>query len=90
MSLKAFIQQENKMHALFNAKLGGNPMYPEDTDLLLDRHKEELAQRIASALSPEALTCDGELRGAPLRARARLLNTAKAELEALGVTVPAY
>jgi len=90
MSLKAFIQQENQMHMMFNRKAGGQPVYPEDTDLLLDRHKEELAGRIASALSPEALTCDGELRGAQLRARAKLLHKAKADLEALGVVVPAY
>lgn len=90
MSLKAFIQQENQMHMMFNRKANGQPLYPEDTDLLLDRHKEELAGRVASALSPECLTCDGEVRGAQLRAKAARLYKAKAELEALGVVVPAY
>ncbi len=86
MSLKAFIKQENQMHMMFNRKANGQPLYPEDTDLLLDRHKQELADRLASALSPENLCCDGELRGAPLRAKAKLLNTAKADLVAMGVT----
>jgi len=86
MSLKQFIQQENQMHILWNKKAGGQPLYPEDTDLLLDRHKKELADRLASALSPENLCCDGELRGAPLRRKAKLLNGAKAELVAMGVT----
>lgn len=87
MTLLAFIKQENRVNALFNTQCkDGAPMYPEDTDLLLDRHKKELADRLASALSPEALTCDGELRGAKLRAKANMLNKAKAELAAMGVT----
>ena len=86
MSLLAFIKQENRMHILFDSKCNGQPLYPEDTDLLLDRHKTELADRLASALSPENLCCDGELRGAKLRAKAKLLNGAKAELAAMGVT----
>jgi hypothetical protein len=86
MSLKAFIKQENQMHILWNRKADGKPLYPEDTDLLLERHKKELADRLASALSPENLCCDGELRGAKLHAKARLLNGAKADLVAMGVT----
>lgn len=86
MSLLKFIQQENEMHILFDRKAAGKPLYPEDTDLLLDRHKKELADQLASSLSPENLTCDGELRGAKLRAKANMLNKAKAELVAMGVT----
>lgn len=84
MSLKKFIQQENRISILFSKDK--QPKYPEDTDLLLERHKKELADRLASALSPESLTCDGELRGAKLQAKARMLNAAKAELAAMGVT----
>jgi hypothetical protein len=87
MTLKAFIKQENQMHAMFGRMgLKPGPLYPEDTDLLLDRHKAELADRLASALSPENLCCDGELRGAPLRAKTKLLQGAKADLVAMGVT----
>lgn len=83
MSLLAFIKQENQVSMLFSKDK--QPKYPEDIDLLLPRHKEELTQRVASALSPEALTCDGELRGARLQAKARMLHKAKAELVAMGM-----
>lgn len=86
MSLKQFIKQENFTAQFFSSKSGGQPVYPEDTDLLLDRHKKELADRLACALSPENLTCDGELRGAKLRAKAKMLHAAKADLQAMGVT----
>ena len=88
MSLKKFIAQENMMIAMFPRD--GQPKYPEDTSKLTGPQKQTLADRLATSLSPECLTCDGELRGAKLRARANLLHKAKAELEALGVTVPAY
>jgi hypothetical protein len=83
MSLLTFIKQENQVSMLFSKDK--QPKYPEDTDLLLPRHLEELTQRVASALSPECLTCDGELRGAKLRAKANMLNKAKAELVARGM-----
>lgn len=82
MSLKRFIKDENQMASFFRK---GAPAYPEDPDLLLPRHKQELADRLAGALSPENLTCDGELRGAKLQARTKLLHGAKADLVAMGV-----
>jgi len=82
MSLKKFIAQQNRVTAMFN----GDPnavVYPEDTSKLTTAHKQQLAQGLLSALSPENLCCDGELRGAELRAKSNLLNKAKADLEAL-------
>lgn len=87
MSLKKFIQQENFTLQFFSSSKEA-PM-PENPKLLTEEQKKRLADRVSSALSPEVLTCDGELRGSKLMARARMLNKAKAELEALGVTVPA-
>ena len=86
MSLKKFIKQENQMTALFNRDPNA-VVYPEDTGLLTPQHKRQLADQLLSALSPENLCCDGELRGAKLRAKAKLLNQAKADLEALGQKV---
>ena len=86
MSLKKFIAQENRVAELW-AK--GNPawtVFPAVADLTSE-HKKELANRLLSGLSPENLCCDGELRGAKLRAKAALLNQAKADLEALGQKV---
>jgi hypothetical protein len=86
MSLKKFIAQENQVTAMWN----NDPdavVYPEDTGKLTTAHKQQLAQRLLSALSPENLCCDGELRGAKLRAKSNLLNKAKADLEAMGQKV---
>ncbi len=88
MSLKKFIAQENMMITMFPRD--GEEKYPEDTKQLTTPQKCQLAIRLSSALSPEALTCDGELRGAKLIAKSKSLNKAKQELEALGVQVPAY
>jgi len=87
MSLKKFIKQENRVAELWGK---GNPawtVFPEKIADLTAEHKKQLASRLLSALSPENLCCDGELRGAKLRAKANLLNKAKADLEALGQKV---
>jgi hypothetical protein len=86
MSLKQFIAQENRVTALFNRDPNAM-VFPEDTKLLTTEHKQRLAMRLLSALSPENLCCDGELRGAKLRAKSNMLNKAKSELEALGQKV---
>lgn len=85
MSLKKFIAQENTMTSMF-----GRPewtVFPTKPADLTAAHKLELAQKLLGALSPENLCCDGELRGAKLRAKATLLNNAKRDLEALGQKV---
>lgn len=84
MSLKAFIAQENATISLFGGGEEPYPVNPKDLSLL---QKSRLAIRLSSALSPEALTCDGELRGAKLIAKSKRLQKAKQELEDLGVTV---
>jgi hypothetical protein len=81
MSLAKFIEQENRVIRIFSL---GEKEY--DAKNLSEADKQRLGTRVASALSPEALTCDGELRGAKLQAKAKMLRAAKADLEALGVT----
>ena len=88
MSLKKFIEQENMMIAMF--PIAGEAKYPEDTSKLTGPQKTTLANRLSSSLSPECLTCDGELRGAKLKAKSAMLQKAKADLESLGVVVPTY
>jgi hypothetical protein len=83
MSLKKFIQQQNKFAAFFPTE----PVYPEKTADLTAEQKKQLADCLLSCLSPESLTCDGELRGAKLISKARMLNQAKADLEAMGQKV---
>lgn len=45
--------------------------------------KTELLERLEGELSPENLTCDGELSASEVRAKAKVLNGAKAYLESL-------
>lgn len=83
MSLTAYISQRNRINTMFGQML-------LDHNNLTAEDKAALARQLESDLSPESLTCDGELRGAPLRAKAALLNKAKSQLEALGQKVSAY
>jgi hypothetical protein len=85
MSLLKFIKQENAMAAFFNDEL-----YPEKFADLTEEQKTRLGVRIDSALSPECLTCDGELRGAKLKSKSAMLQKAKAEFIALGGKMPVY
>ena len=83
MSLAAFISQRNRIRTMFGEML-------LDHNNLTAADKQSLALDLQSALSPESLTCDGELRGAKLTAKAAMLNKARTELEAMGVNVSAY
>ena len=85
MSLKKYILEQNLV-----ATWCKQPMLPEDPKLLTAEQKTQLGQRLSSDLSPEALTCDGERRGAKLQARVKLLAAERKDLEALGVTVTVY
>ena len=94
MSLKAFIKQQND-YAEFMAKFASRatplPTYPLSPAQLTGEQRVALARRLSCSLSPENLCCDGELRGAKLQAKSRLLYKAKEELEGLmGQAIPAY
>ena len=82
-NLTKYIENQNRFATLFKSK-------QYDADNLSSDDLKALADRLASDLSPEALTCDGELRGARLITKARFLNSVKADLEAKGVTVSDY
>lgn len=61
-NLQAYLDQHNRWQGIF-----GNPplQYPQD--------REEILADLENLLSPENLTCDGELRGPALEKRARFL-----------------
>ena len=73
--LPTYLKQENRFRAIFDE-------VPLGTDSMDDRRL--LRIRLEAALSPENLTCDGELRGAPLRRKAKLLMGALCDLDQLG------
>lgn len=75
-ALAAFIDRQNALARLFKSK-----EYSVDNLTAADR--AELLQALETQLSPENLSCDGELRGKALKDKAAVLNGAKAALEAL-------
>ena len=76
-NLTAFVAQTNLNVRLFGGKqLDVNSLTPADREQLLDA--------LNGALSPENLSCDGELRGRALQQKSSMLNGALRELRALG------
>jgi hypothetical protein len=81
MSLKQFIEQENKMRAFFKET-------PLDADKLTQEDATKLFQRLDSNMSPEHLHADGERKPADARRLAKMYTQAFADLRAKGFAVP--
>lgn len=60
-----------------------------DVNNLSAQQVRELLDQIETDLSPEILTCDGELRGAKLKAKQNMILGARKELEAMDREIPA-
>ncbi|HSX23300.1 MAG TPA: hypothetical protein VLE97_11055 [Gaiellaceae bacterium] len=75
-NLAAFVAQQNLRASVF----GGKQL---DAKNLSADDRAKLADALDSALSPENLCCDGELRGRALQQKSRMLNGALRELQAL-------
>ena len=73
---KQYVEQRNFYNKPFNKPL-------LDADALTSQQVAELLDCLEGDLSPENLTCDGELRGAALKKKATMLNGAKRELTAI-------
>jgi hypothetical protein len=80
-ALEQFVKQRNA----FNKMFGSKPL-----DLTVAADRQRIADIIDSSLSPENLTCDGELSRAQVNARYRELTRVAAELKALDPTVNFY
>ena len=78
-SLKAYVDQKNQWNAIFGSK-----------PLVIGRDNQRIAEMIDGDLSPENLTCDGELPRSQVQARYRQLNAAAQELRSLDPTVKFY
>ncbi len=79
--LTDFVEQENRWGAIFN--------HPP-LSLAIAKDRQEIAGRIDSQLSPENLTCDGELRGEAVRRKYKMLTTAAAQLLKVDPAVTFY
>jgi hypothetical protein len=79
--LNAYIAKTNKWNAIFKS-----------TQYSLETHadRQRLADRIDSELSPENLTCDGELPRNVVQAKYRELTTAARQLKQLDPAVKFY
>lgn len=71
--LSSYIAQRNTWAEIFN-----RPVL--DAKNLTPRQMQDLLRSLDADLSPENLTCDGELRGAQLRTKERMLKGAKGDL----------
>lgn len=72
-ALQAYIDQQNKWNSLFS---GNKVVYEINTA----KGREFVARNIDSALSPENLSCDGELPRAEVNRRYRALTAAARDL----------
>ena len=80
-TLQAYVERENKFAALFGSK----PL-----SLLNAQDRQRIADKIDAALSPENLTCDGELSRAQVNARYRELTRCAEELLSIDPSVKFY
>jgi hypothetical protein len=83
-NLEAYIDDKNRWRRVFKqTEINSDPRK------LTSKEAEDLFRNLGADLSPENLTCDGELRGRALQARAARLHGAVRELTALGYAAPA-
>jgi len=80
-NLTAFVDQENRFAAVFRRPA---------LSLQSARYRQAIANRLDAALSPEHLTCDGEISRAEVARRYRFLSGAAKELLALDSSVKMY
>jgi hypothetical protein len=80
-NLKAYVEAKNKWAKIF----GGRQLSLQNA-----QDRQELANAIDSELSPENLSCDGELPMSQVRARYRSLTTIASELKAFDPNVKFY
>jgi hypothetical protein len=79
--LNQYVARKNEWNAMFKGRV-------YDLSIALDR--QAIANSIDADLSPENLTCDGELPRAQVIARAKFLNKAMAQLLALDPDCSVY
>ena len=80
-TLESFVERENKFSAIF----GHKPL-----SLLNAKDRQRIADKIDGALSPENLSCDGELPRAEVARRFKFLTRCADELRSIDPTVVIY
>jgi hypothetical protein len=80
-TLESFVERENKFGAIF-----GQPTL----SLLNAKDRQRIAAKIDAALSPENLSCDGELPRAEVQRRFKFLTRCASELKSIDPSVEIY
>ena len=80
-TLEQYVEQKNSWGKLFGSK----PL-----SLLNAQDRQKIADSIDSDLSPENLTCDGELPRSQVQARYNMLTRAAQELQSIDPSVTFY
>ena len=80
-TLEQYVEQKNSWGKIFGSK----PL-----SLLNAKDRQKIADSIDADLSPENLTCDGELRGAQVQAKYRMLTRCAEELLSIDPAVTFY
>lgn len=80
-ALQTFIDQKNKWNAIFQGT---------QYEIKTAKGRQAVADMIDAALSPENLTCDGELNRSEVDRRWKELNTAAKQLRQLDPAVKFY
>jgi hypothetical protein len=80
-ALAQFVKQRNQFNSVFGIKA---------LDLTVAADRQRIAEIVDSALSPENLTCDGELPRSQVQARYRELTQVAKELQQLDPSVKFY
>lgn len=80
-ALQAFIDQKNRWNLLFKG---------QQYEIVTAKGRQEVADMIDSALSPENLTCDGELPRSEVNRRFKELMAAAKQLKKLDPSVKFY
>ena len=80
-TLEQYVDQKNSWGAIF-----GKPAL----SLMNAKDRQSIANSLDADLSPENLTCDGELRGAQVQAKYRFLTRAAQELQSIDSSVTFY
>ena len=80
-NLEHFVEQENRMAGIFGTKT---------LSLLVKADRQRIANMIDASLSPENLTCDGELSRSQVNQKFKYLNRCAAELASIDPEVQFY
>lgn len=80
-TLEQYVESKNAWAAIFKGR---------KLSLLNAQDRQSIANSIDADLSPENLTCDGELSGFQVRAKAKFLRRAAEELQSIDPSVTFY